>query len=371
MGTNKKLFIFIRKEFFHILRDRRTLLILLGMPAVLLLLFGFAITNEINNADIGILDYAQNDQSQRLTQRLSASDYFSLALPLRRTQDIEEAFKAGSIKLALVLPPEFGESTARGVGGSLQLIADGTDPNTATTLINYASAIIGDFFQEEQPLRPQPMEIQTEVRMLYNAGLMSVFMFVPGVMTVILMLVSAMMTSIAITREKEVGTMEVLLASPLPPTLIIIGKVIPYILLALANTAVILLLGVEVFDMPIRGNYSLLWLECFLFVLTALALGILISTRTDSQQVAMLFSLMVLMLPTILLSGFIFPIESMPVPLQVISNFIPAKWFIIILKDVMLRGGGMELVWQETLILLSMTLFFIALSVRSFNIRLA
>jgi ABC-2 type transport system permease protein len=371
MGTNKKLSIFIRKEFYHILRDRRTLLILLGMPAVLVLLFGFAISNEIKNADIGVLDYAQNDQSQRLTQRLSASEYFTLALPLRSTQEIEEAFRAGSIKMAVVLPPDFGEETARGLPGSLQLIADGTDPNTATTLSNYASAIIGDFLREQRPLLQQPMAIQTEVRMLYNAGLKSVFMFVPGVMTVILMLVSAMMTSIAITREKEVGTMEVLLASPLPPPLIVIGKVIPYILLALANTAVILLLGTEVFGMPIRGSYDLLWLECFLFVLTALSLGILISTRTDSQQVAMLFSLMVLMLPTILLSGFIFPIESMPFPLQMVSNIIPAKWFIIILKDVMLKGGGMELVWQETLILLGMTVFFIALSVRSFNIRLA
>jgi ABC-2 type transport system permease protein len=371
MGMNKKLSIFIRKEFYHILRDRRTLLILLGMPAVLVLLFGFAISNEIKNADIGVLDYAQNDQSQRLTQRLSASEYFTLALPLRSTQEIEEAFRAGSIKMAVILPPEFGEEIARGLPGCIQLIADGTDPNTATTLSNYGSAIIGDFLQEKQPLQQPPMAIQTEVRMLYNAGLKSVFMFVPGVMTVILMLVSAMMTSIAITREKEVGTMEVLLASPLPPSLIVIGKVIPYILLALANTAVILLLGTEVFGMPIRGSYALLWLECFLFVLTALSLGILISTRTDSQQVAMLFSLMVLMLPTILLSGFIFPIESMPFPLQMVSNIIPAKWFIIILKDVMLKGGGMELVWQETLILLGMTVFFIALSVRSFNIRLA
>lgn len=255
MGMNKKLSIFIRKEFYHILRDRRTLLILLGMPAVLVLLFGFAISNEIKNADIGVLDYAQNDQSQRLTQRLSASEYFTLALPLRSTQEIEEAFRAGSIKMAVILPPEFGEEIARGLPGCIQLIADGTDPNTATTLSNYGSAIIGDFLQEKQPLQQPPMAIQTEVRMLYNAGLKSVFMFVPGVMTVILMLVSAMMTSIAITREKEVGTMEVLLASPLPPSLIVIGKVIPYILLALANTAVILLLGTEVFGMPIRGSY--------------------------------------------------------------------------------------------------------------------
>lgn len=366
----KQFGIFIQKELFHIFRDRRTLLILLGMPIVLVLLFGFAITNEIDNARIAILDQSKGEMSQKITQRLLASGYFLIDENLREVAEIEQHFREGKTKMAIVFPPELQENLRRNLPTQIQLIADATDPNTATTLINYASAIIGRYVQDQGRGQAMPLQIHTEVKMLYNPRLKSVFMFVPGVMTVILMLVSAMMTSIAITREKELGTMEVLLASPLKPAMIIIGKVIPYILLALANTVVILMLGAFVFGMPIKGSLFLLALECLLFVITSLALGILISTRTESQQVAMLISLMMLMLPTILLSGFIFPIESMPLALQVISNIIPAKWFIIILKNVMLKGTGVEFIWKESLILGGMALFFIGASVRNFKIRL-
>lgn len=366
----KQFGIFIQKELYHILRDRRTLLILLGMPMVLVLLFGFAITNEIDNARIAVLDYSKGEMSREITDKLAASGYFLIDENLREVDQIEQHFREGKAKMAVVFPAGLQEDMRRNLPAQIQLIADATDPNTATTLINYASAIIGQYVREQSHGQVMPMQISTEVKMLYNPRLKSVFMFVPGVMTVILMLVSAMMTSIAITKEKEMGTMEVLLASPLKPAMIIIGKVIPYILLALANTVVILMLGTFVFGMPVRGSFILLALECLLFVITALALGILISTRTESQQVAMMISLMVLMLPTILLSGFIFPIESMPKVLQVISNIIPAKWFIIILKNIMLKGTGVEFVWKESLILAGMALFFIGASVRNFKIRL-
>ncbi|MCB0586382.1 MAG: ABC transporter permease [Phaeodactylibacter sp.] len=366
----KQFGIFIQKELYHIFRDRRTLLILLGMPVVLVLLFGFAITNEIDNARIAILDESKGEMSREITQRLVASGYFLIDENLREVSEIEQHFREGKTKMAVVFPPDLQENIRRHLPAQIQLIADATDPNTATTLINYASAIIGQQLREQNHGQAAPMQINTEVKMLYNPRLKSVFMFVPGVMTVILMLVSAMMTSIAITREKELGTMEVLLASPLKPSLIIIGKVIPYILLALANTVVILMLGTFVFGMPVKGSLLLLGLECLLFVVTSLALGILISTRTESQQVAMLISLMALMLPTILLSGFIFPIESMPKVLQVLSNIIPAKWFIIIIKNIMLKGTGVGFVWKESLILTGMALFFIGASVRNFKIRL-
>jgi ABC-2 type transport system permease protein len=206
--------------------------------------------------------------------------------------------------------------------------------------------------------------------MVYNPELKSVFMFVPGVMTIILMLVSAMMTSISITREKELGTMEILLVSPLKPFQVIVGKVIPYIFLSIINAVVIVLLSIFVFEMPIQGSLFLLALESVFFIITSLSLGILISTISATQQTAMMISLMGLMLPTILLSGFIFPISSMPLPLQVISNIIPAKWFILILKGIMLKGVGLFFIWKETLILIGMTLFFIALSVKKYKIRL-
>lgn len=212
--------------------------------------------------------------------------------------------------------------------------------------------------------------IKSETRMVYNPELKSVFMFVPGVMTIILMLVSAMMTSISITREKEMGTMEILLVSPLNSVQVIIGKVVPYIILSVINAAIIILLSIFVFKMPVEGAIILLGLESILFIICSLTLGILISTISKTQQTAMMISLMGLMLPVILLSGFIFPISSMPKPLQIVSHVIPAKWFITIAKGIMLKGVGISFVWKETLIIIGMTVFFIGLSIKNYKIRL-
>ncbi len=366
----KRMRAFIQKEFYHIFRDRRSLLILLGMPVVLVTLFGFAITNEIQNADLVVLDASKDEMSTEITRKMLASGYFQLHKEVQNIEEVKESFINSKTKLAIVYPNLHSHDFQKEGLTQIQLLADATDPNTATTLINYASAIINQYGAEmNSPQMIKPL-IQTEVKMLYNPRLKSVFMFVPGVMTIILMLVSAMMTSIAITREKELGTMEVLLVSPLRPAVIVVGKVIPYITLAFFNTLVILFLGTFVFGMPIEGNLVLLLAECVLFVMTSLALGILISTRTNSQQVAMMISLIALMLPTVLLSGFIFPIESMPWPLQWLSNVIPAKWFIIIIKNIMLKGTGMDFIWKETLVLAGMTMVFIAASVRNFKIRL-
>ena len=365
----KRFLAFVKKEFYHILRDRRTLLILFGMPIVQVILFGFAITNEITNARIAICDPAKDEMTNELTQRLLSSGYFLLDENLESYKDIEENFKEGKTKLAIAYDPSFQKRFYTDKA-QVQLISDATDPNTGTTLINYAAAIFRDFQMEKMGATNQPTGIQTEVKMLFNPRLKSVFMFVPGVMTVILMLVSAMMTSIAITREKELGTMEILMVTPLKPFVIIVGKVVPYIFLAFLNALIILALGAFVFEMPVRGSLPLLLSECVLFVVTSLALGILISTKTQTQQVAMMISLMALMLPTIILSGFIFPIESMPLPLQWLSNVIPARWFIVILKNIMLKGVGFAFVWKETAILLLMTLILIGVSVRNFKIRL-
>lgn len=366
----KTFFTFIRKEFYHIFRDKRTLLILFGMPIVQVVLFGFAITNEIKDAKIAILDYAHDDASHQITQKLLSSGYFKLEHLAQSTADLEPIFREGETKLAVVFEPGFTQHLEKNGTASVQLIADATDPNTANLLIGYASAIIRNWQIEQAKGLAPPMGIQAEYRMMFNPEMKSVFMFVPGVITIILMLVSAMMTSIAVTREKELGTMEILLVSPISPAMVIIGKVVPYLSLAMFNALMILGLGFFVFGMPMEGSIGLLLAECFLFVITSLALGILISTVTSSQQTAMMISLMVLMLPTIILSGFIFPIENMPLPLQVISNIIPAKWFIIIVKDIMLKGSGLVDVWKETLVLVGMTLFFIVVSIKKFKIRL-
>ncbi len=240
----------------------------------------------------------------------------------------------------------------------------------ANTITNYIHAILQKYIVELNKNNQPINHIQSQTQLFYNPELKSVFTFVPGVMTVILMLVSAMMTSISITREKELGTMEILLVSPLKPIQVIIGKVFPYIFLSIINAVVIVSLGFFVFKMPIEGSLFLLAFESVLFIITALSLGILISTVSNSQQTAMMISLFGLMLPVIILSGFIFPISSMPLPMQIISNIIPAKWFIIIIKGILLKGVGLNVLWKETLILVGMTAFFIVLSIKKYKIRL-
>lgn len=359
---------FIKKEFLHIFRDGRTLLILFGMPVAQVFLFGFAVTNEVSEAKIAIWDKSGDYYSQQLTSKVLSSGYFQMTDQLYSSKQIDEAFRKGTVKVVLVFPENFNEQVEDRIA-SVQIIADATDPNMANILSNYIQGIVGDFQQTWTPKGVAP-QINTEVRMHYNPELKGVFLFVPGVITIILMLISAMLTSIAITREKELGTMEVLLASPLKPVVIILGKVVPYMALSFLNGLIVLALGIFVFGMPMNGSFVLLLAEMLLFVICALSLGILISTKTDSQQTAMMISLFALMLPTILLSGFIFPISSMPWPLQVLSNAMPPKWFIIIIKGIMLKGVGIEVLWKETLILAGMTFFFIMVSVKNFKTRL-
>lgn len=361
---------FVRKEFYHIYRDKRSLFILFGMPVAQILLFGFAITNEINKVEIAILDHAKDATTIEIINKISSSKYFSINGFLTSENQIEESFRQGKIKAVLNFEKDFGEKLVKENQATLQIIADATDPNTANSITNYTISIVQLYNQSININKIASPLIRTQTRMAYNPRLVSVYMFVPGVMTIILMLVSAMMTSISITREKELGTMEILLVSPLKPLQVILGKVVPYIFLSVINAVIIVLLSIYVFKMPVQGSMLLLAGESVLFIITSLSLGILISTIAQTQQTAMMISLMGLMLPVILLSGFIFPISSMPLPLQLISNIIPAKWFIVIIKGIMLKGVGLSYVWKETLILLGMTLFFIGLSTYKYKIRL-
>ena len=361
---------FVTKEFYHIFRDKRTLFILFGMPIAQIILFGFAITNEINNVNIAILDQSKDVATQKIIAKINASKYFVVKQNISHENEIENVFKKGKVKAVLVFENHFIKNLETKKQAKVQVITDATDPNIANTVTNYVNAILQNYTQQLNRNNPTAYSIQTQTQLYYNAELKSVFNFVPGVMTIILMLVSAMMTSISITREKEMGTMEVLLVSPLKPFQVIIGKVFPYIFLSIINATIIVLLGYFVFKMPIVGSLFLLAFESILFIITALSLGILISTVTDSQQTAMMISLFGLMLPVIILSGFIFPISSMPLPMQIISNVIPAKWFIIIVKAVMLKGASVSVIWKETLILIGMTAVYILLSIKKYKIRL-
>ncbi len=362
---------FIIKEFYHIFRDVRTMIILFGMPVIQILLFGFALTNEIRNAGIAVLDPSKDVVTTEIVSKITASDYFMLVDNLAHEREIEEKFRENKIKQVIVFEDNFALKLEKDNKAGIHIIGDASDPNTANLLASYTTGIIRDYQASVlEGAGAAPMMITPEPMMLFNEELKGVFMFVPGIITILLMLVCAMMTSISIAREKELGTMEVLLVSPLKPAQIILGKVTPYVVLSIINAVSILLLGYFVFGVPIRGNLMLLLSETVLFIFMALSMGILISTIAQSQQVALMISLAGLMLPTILLSGFIFPVENMPKVLQWLSNIMPSKWFIIIIRGIMIKGAGIVHLWKETLVIILMILIFIGLSVRNFKIRL-
>ena len=361
---------FVIKEFYHIFRDYRTMIILFGMPVLQILLFGFVIKNEIKDVNIAILDYSRDEVSLEISNKIVSSGFFRLVDNLSDQSEIDEIFKGGKAKEVIIFEKNFAQKLEREKSASIQIIADGSDPNTANQIVKYTSSILQDYIKDYNSGISPAIIIQPEVRMYYNKELRSAFMFVPGTMALILMLLSAMMTSISIAREKELGTMEVLLVSPLKPIQIVLGKVVPYFVLSFINTIVIIAMGVFIFGVPVQGSFILLMAESMLFILMALSLGILISTVAKTQQIAMMMSMFALMLPTMLLSGFIFPIKNMPEILQYVSILMPPRWFIVIIKNIMLKGTGLAFVWQETLIILGMTSFFIMMSVRKFKIRL-
>ena len=366
----KQLIAFIRKEFYHVFRDRRTLLILFGIPIAQIILFGQALSSEVKNIGIAVLDEANNTYSQQITHRLQASPYFKLKDPLFRYDQVEDQFKRGTIKAALIFPPDFGRDLYTPSGTSLQLITDGSDPNTAKTVQNYFSAMVASYQQELNPTMQLPYQITVENRMLYNEEQNGSMNFVPGVIALVFMIVSTALTSVAVVREKELGTMEILLVSPFKPIMILIAKAVPYLILSLINFTVILLLSVYMLDVPIRGNLLLLYAESTLFIIICLSLGLLISTVTASQQTAMLIAMMGMMLPTAFFTGFMFPIENMPLIFQGISKVFPSSYYYSIVKKVMLKGLDFTYVWKETLILIAMAVIFLSLAMKKFKIRL-
>lgn len=362
---------FVRKEFYHVFRDPKTMLLLFGMPIAQIILFGFALTNEIKNSNIVVCDYSNDIATHRIIDKLKFSKNFDIQKKILSHREIEDAFKTGTIKLAIVFPNNFNDDLHHLNKAQVQIIADASDPNTASTLTAYASNIIMDYQRELLSINSIPLQIKTDVRMIYNPELKGVYNFVPGVMALVLLLVCVLMTSVSIVREKEMGTMEILLVSPFNPILVILSKAVPYFFLSLVNLTIILILSTTLMGMPINGSIPLLYFESSLLILCALSLGLLISNITDSQQAAMLISLMGMLLPTMMFTGFMFPLENMPMPLQIIANAIPSKWYYITVKSIMIKGLGISAIWKETLILAGMTLFLLAVSIKKFKIRLA
>jgi ABC-2 type transport system permease protein len=366
----KQLFVFIRKEFYHVFRDPRTLLIMFGLPVVQIVLFGFALTSEVKNADILISDLSKDVQTKRIIASIKASPYFIVTEAEVGEREEESVFKKGRIKCVVTFPRNFSEDLFHSGRAQVQIIADGSDPNTAKTIINYLTAIISAYQQEAFPSAALPYRITTEPRMLYNEDDNGSLNYIPGVMALILMLVCTALTSVSIVKEKELGTMEILLVSPFKPVMVLLAKAVPYFLLSLVNFTLILILSVVLLHIDVRGNLMLLFLETALFILTCLSFGLLISNIANAQQTALLISMMGMMLPTIIFTGFLFPLENMPWIFQAIANIVPSKWYFLIVKSVMLKGLGFKYVWKETLILLGMTGLLLGIALKNFKIRL-
>ncbi len=355
---------FIQKEFFHILRDKRTMLILLVMPVVMILIFGFAISTEIRNINVVIVSPNQSESVRQIVEKIEANEYFSVVGTLPSPHQIDRAMRSDRADIALVFDANFEQNA------SVQLVIDASNPMVATAEMFYLSGIMHAYFTNKlQGILP-PQSIGTSVRMLYNPQMKSSYNFVPGIMGLIFILICAMMTSVSIVREKEVGTMEVLLASPVKPLHIIFAKMIPYFVISCVNLATILLLAYFVLEIPMVGSLFWLCTLSIIYIVLALALGLLISTVVTSQVAAMFGSLLGLMLPVLLLSGMMFPIENMPIPLQVLSNVIPARWYIAAVRKLMIEGLAVSYITKELFILLGMTLFLIIIALKKFKNRL-
>lgn len=379
MKDLKRFMSFVGKEFNHILRDTRTLMVLLVMPVVMIVLFGFALSTEIKDVKVAVYDPSRDAATARIVNQIDASEYFTVTASLSGEEDIIKAFMDNTADIVLVFGDNFYNRAVHEGDGRIQVIVDGSNTNIGSMAVFYVNSVVADFRQElagEMAMNgmhdagvPQ-LSIDVSTKMLYNPQMKSAFNFVPGVMGMILMLICAMMTSVSIVREKERGTMEVLLVSPVKPFSVILAKSIPYFVVSAFILVTIICLSVFLIKVPVSG--SLLWiiLVSLLFIMVSLSIGILISTLVSRQEVAILISGMVLMLPTMLLSGMLFPIESMPRILQWISFTVPAKWYIEAIKVMMIQGLGIRYCLDSVLILVGFLVLFTGLSVFKFKDRL-
>ncbi|MEP7304279.1 MAG: ABC transporter permease [Acidobacteriota bacterium] len=359
----------LRKETYHILRDTRTLLVIILLPVLQVIIFGYAIRTDVDRVRLAIVDPHPDYATLALRSRFTAAGVFTVVAVESRVDALESLFQRGEAQEAIVFDPDFAEHLARGLPARLMLVTDATEPNTGSAVQAYASAVIEGYERELQAGAPG-VRIAPEIRMRFNPTRESSNLFVPGLMAFILTIISSLMTAISLTREKETGSMEALLVSPLRPWQIIVGKVAPYLAVGFVSVVGVIVEARLVFNVPLRGSVALLLAESVLFILVSLSLGILISARTSSQRVAMMGAMVGTMLPTMLLSGFIFPIESMPQVLQVVSNIVPARWFVFVARSIMLKGVGLEYLWRETLVLVTMALVLLTMSTRAFHERL-
>lgn len=366
--TFKRIGTIARKEMLHIKNDPRSLFIILAMPIFQLIMFGYALNTEIQDVDLAVIDYSNSIESQELAQQFSGSPFFYVFAYDGQFSHLEDLFLSREARAILIINQDFARDLQANPQTSVQVLIDAVDPNAAHMIQNYCTMVIQNFNAANNLKMALPFQIETSI--LFNPDMKSAYFFVPGLLALLLIMICALLTSITITREKELGTMEQILVSPVKPQEIIIGKVIPYILISFLIGGLILGIGMVLFSVPMAGNLALLTGLSFFYIVAALSLGILISTITESQQVAMMISLVITLMPTVILSGFIFPVASMPEPLQYLANIVPAKWYLKIVRGIILKGNTLDQLINPTLVLLGMSLFFLANARRKFKANL-
>lgn len=358
---------FVIKETKHIVRDRRTMLILFGMPVVMMLIFGFAITTDVRNVKVTVVTAVMNPRIQQVVQRIDASEYFVVTHTVSNTQEAKQLLADHQADMAIVFSNDFANDRYS-EQASVQFLVDYTDPNMAEQRVSYIQQIIMDELRSQQTAQQQAI---ANTKLLYNPQMKSAYNFVPGIMGMLLMLICAMMTSVSIVREKERGTMEVLLVSPVKPLYIMIAKTVPYFVLSIFILISILLISKFILAVPIEGSVITILAVSLLYIVLALALGMLISVVSQTQVVALLISGMLLIMPSTMLSGMIYPIESMPTVIQYISTIVPTRWYVSAIKKVMIMGVGVNMIYEELIIMLGMTLLFLGIALKKFKIRLS
>ncbi|MBI5464531.1 MAG: ABC transporter permease [Ignavibacteriales bacterium] len=348
----------VRKEFRQIRRDKRILGVLLFVPALMLVMFGYALNFDVKHTRMGVCDLDRTNVSREFAQQFFTTEFFDRIVTIEREQDIDRLVDGEEIRVALVIPRHFGRDVERGVPAQVQIIVDGSNSNSATVSVGYANNIVQQYSAKvltntlmRTSRRTVAMPLDFRPRVWYNPELRSSKFLVPGLVAFILMVVAVVSTSLSIVREKELNTMEQLMVSPVRPIELILGKTIPYGILSIAATVSIIVLGYLLFDVSVKGSVVLLAIVCAVFLIGSLGLGLLVSTIADSQQTAFSIAVMISMLPTFILSGFVFPIRNMPSIIQAITYIIPARYFLVALRAVMLKGVGLSAFWDQFLLL--------------------
>ncbi|MBN3032486.1 MAG: ABC transporter permease [Candidatus Saganbacteria bacterium] len=363
----KRLWPIVRKEYLHLVRDPRSLALMFLLPVMMLVLFGYAVSFDVRNIPTAVYDQSRSAASRGLVGKFLNSGYFRLAENLTSDRQFADRLDRGAVRVIINVPNDFDKKIAAGQTADLQILVDGADPTYASSALSYIGGIVQAY---QQGLTRARLPIDLKTRVWYNETLRSINFFVPGLIVVILMQMSATLTSLTIVSEKEQGTLEALVVSPVRKNELMLGKIVPYVLVAFFDIIIVTLLGVFLFGVPLKGNFFFMLVSSFVFLTGAMSLGLLISNVARTGQEAMQASILATMLPGILLSGFVFPIENMPWIIQGLSYLIPARYYLSIVRSIFLKGTGLAYLWPDFLMMLALSVILLAASVRRFRKRL-